>query len=497
MQLEHLLIFSLLSCLPCAASGQTSVSLQGDTVKNIRVQKARPYCTKGWKNELLHGGVIRTKADDGRRTGNHYLVMEPGLSSLLRMDFVNGYTVGPELTLGYVRQNQSRIELDANVEYGFSRRAWMGEGALRYVATPAMDSWIEVFGGRRTTDFDSEPLMDKAQQSIAVGLFGWNGHKLYEASKIGVRGRWWAARDLWIKGGVWYEGRREMTNHRKTNSFGIHPEINVPVCYDMPVQYGYTTVSTSHPWRPSDDYPTISVGPVENFHVVPLFNWERNPFLHWREDHLWRADLAFEYTPKSTLVVKDDMRNEVKSTKPTMRFAFTSAWDAGSHQWGGKSVSYNAYVWNGGFRYLSFDFSIEQRLKREKHRFSYYGSVGFFPVSDNVGLADYRHFDAAHFCWQNSLKNSLTWFSLLSNYESSTGSVWNELHGEYKYQHNDLLGQYVQLHLLHAPERPHMELSYGWQLEQQMRLGLSVGFDEIYQDFTFDGVGFNLIIEVK
>jgi hypothetical protein len=42
-----------------------------------------------------------------------------------------------------------------------------------------------------------------------------------------------------------------------------------------------------------------------------------------------------------------------------------------------------------------------------------------------------------------------------------------------------------------------MELSYGWQLEQQMRLGLSVGFDEIYQDFTFDGVGFNLIIEVK
>jgi hypothetical protein len=493
----NILICSLLSCLPCAVSGQTSMSLRDGNVLTANARKAKPYCSHNWKQEVLHGGVIRTKAADGRRTGNHYLVLEPGLSSLLRMDFVNGYTVGPELTLGYVRQNQSRIELDANVEYGFSRRAWMGEGALRYVATPAQDSWIEVFGGRRTTDFDSEPLMDKAQQSIAVGLFGWNGHKLYEASKIGVRGRWWVARDLWIKGGVWYEGRREMTNHRKTNSFGIHPDINVPVCYDMPVQYGYTTVSTSHPWRPSDDYPTISVGPVENFHVVPLFNWERNPFLHWEEDHLWRADLAFEYTPKSTLVVKDDMRNEVKSTKPTMRFAFTSAWDAGSHQWGGKSVSYNACDWNGGFRYLSFDFSIEQRLKREKHRFSYYGSVGFFPVSDNVGLADYRHFDAAHFCWQNSLKNSLTWFSLLSNYESSTGNVWNELHGEYKYQHNDLLGQYVQLHLLHAPERPHMELSYGWQLEQQMRVGLSVGFDEIYQDFTFDGVGFNLIIEVK
>ena len=493
----NILICSLLSCLPCAVSGQTSMSLRDGNVLTANDQKAKPYCSHNWKQEVLHGGVIRTKAADGRRTGNRYLVLEPGLSSLLRMDFVNGYTVGPELTLGYVCANQSRLELDANVEYGFSRHAWMGEGAFRYIFAPAQDSWMEVFGGRRTTDFDPDPLMDKAQQSMAVGLFGWNGHKLYEASKVGIRGHWWVARNLWIKGGVWYEGRREMANHRKTNSFGIHPEINVPVCYDMPVQYGYTTVSTSHPWRPSDDYPTISVEPVENFHVVPLFNWERNPFLHWEEDHLWRADLAFEYTPKSTLVVKDDMRNEVKSTKPTMRFAFTSAWDGGSHQWGGKSVSYNAYDWNGGFRYLSFDFSIEQRLKREKHRFSYYGSVGFFPVSDNVGLADYRHFDAAHFCWQSSLENSLTWFSLLTNYEASTGNGWNEIHTEYRYMHNVLFGQYGQIHLLNTPECQHLECSYGWQLVSLMRIGLSVGFDEIYKNFTCDGVGFNLIIEVK
>ena len=148
--MESLLLFGLLSCLPSAASGQTLASLEGDSVKNMQVQEARPYCTAGWGNELLHGGVIRTKAEDGRRTGNHYLVMEPGLSSLLRMDFVNGYTVGPELTLGYMCPNQSRLELDANVEYGFSREAWMGEGALRYIFAPAQDSWVEVFGGRRT-----------------------------------------------------------------------------------------------------------------------------------------------------------------------------------------------------------------------------------------------------------------------------------------------------------------------------------------------------------
>ena len=484
---------SLLSLLPFAADGQTSLSLQSDAAIVGQEHKARKFCSHGWKKELLYGGVIRTKDANGQRVGDRYLVLQPGLSSLLRMDFVNGYTVGPELTLGYVCANQSRLELDANVEYGFSRHAWMGGGALRYFLPPAKDSWIELFGGRRTTDFDPSPLMDEGQQSLAVGLFGWNGHKLYEATKIGAKGRFWVARNLHIEAGAWYEGRREMTNHRKTNSLGIHPDINVPVCYDMPVTYGYGGYSSNY----YTDYFTISYSENQDFQVDPLLFWEYNPFLHWKEDHLWRADLVFEYTPKSTLVVADDMHNVVKSTKPTMRFALTSAWDGGRHQWGGKSVSYNAYDWNGGFRYLSFDYSIEQRLQREKHRFSYFGSVGCIPVNRNVGLADYRHFDAAHFCWQNSLKNSLKWFSLLTNYEASTGNAWNELHAEYQYHHNELFAQYLQMHLLHTPERQHLECSYGWQLVELMRIGLSVGFDEIYKNFTFDGVGFNLIMEMK
>ena len=493
--MESLLLFGLLSCLPSAAGEQTLVSLEQDTVKNIRVQEARPYCSSGWKHELLHGGVIRTKAENGRRTGNHYLVMQPGLSSLARMDFVNGYTLGPELTLGRVMADKSRLEIDANIEYGFSRHAWMGEGALRYIFSPAQDSWVEFFGGCRTRDFDPDPLMNKAQQSLAVCLFGWNSHKLYEATRVGLQGRWWAARDLHIAAGAWYEGRRQMSNHRKTNSLGIHPKSNLPICYDMPIQFGVITSNDS--WRPTDDVITIS-NYEDNFHVVPLLEWERNPFLNWQEDHLWRADLTFEYTPQSTLVVEDDLHNRVKSTKPTLRLALKTAWDGGSRQWGGKVATYDAYA-DGcdRFRYLYFDVSIEQQIIKGNHQFSYFGAVGGIPINRNVGLMDYRHFDAGHFCWQNSLKNSLTWFSLLSNYESSTGNVWNEMHGEYKYQHNELFGQYMQMHLLHAPERPHLELSYGWQLAQQMRLGLSVGFDEIYKNFTYDGLGFNLIIEVE
>lgn len=494
MTLKNIVVIiytSLLCLVPSGSAGQTLLSDDNHNTPSISAAmlakgqpasaltiaepELRKYRSKGWGKLLWKGGIIRTKDADGRRTGPYYIEMESLMSSLLRIDFVNGYTVGPDLILGYVNRDMSRWQLHANVEYGCSRGAWMGEGALRYIAPPQYDSWVEVFGGRRTTDFDPEPLMGRLQQDAAVALFGWNGFKLYEAERYGLRGRYWAGGNLRIEAGAWLEGRYEMSNHRKTNSFGKHPDSNVPVCYDMPVSF----FEVDHP-------------------IDPLLNWEQNPFLHWVEDHLWRADLTLEYIPQSLLEVEDDMHSQVKSNKPTMRLTFKAAWDGGDRQWGGRVACYDAYDDpEDRFRYLSFDFSIEQQLVRRKHHIAYYGSVGGFPVSRNVGLADYRHFDAAHYCWQDRMKNSLKWFSLLTNYEASTGNVWNEIHAEHRYQHNAIFGQYTQVHLLHAPERQHLEFSYGWHLIDQMRIGLSVGFDNIYNGFDFDGIGFNMIIEAR
>jgi len=199
-----------------------------------------------------------------------------------------------------------------------------------------------------------------------------------------------------------------------------------------------------------------------------------NGIVHFDDCDLWRSDLSVVVKPGSRLYVYDDMHTTWKSKAPTLRL--------NSH-WG----------WKEKLRYVSVDLDIRQHIGdlTDKHQFDYYGSLGFFPVRDDVMLADMHHFDASHFLWQNRMESSLTWFSLLTNYERSTSKRWAELHGEYLYRHNRVFAQYVQLHYLSVADcRMHMELSYGWNLSKELRIGLSAGWDGGH----YDGLGFNLII---
>ncbi len=457
----------------------------------------RPYRSKGWGNLLWKGGMIRTRGVDGQRTGSHYLNLAPGTSSLLRMDFVNGVTIGPEVTLGYVTEKQSRWELSANVEYAASRHAWMGEGALRYIFPPAHDSWVELFGGRRTTDYDPDPLLSNSQRQIAAGLFAWNGGKLYEAARFGLKMHRWLTRDLVVEGAFWHEARYEMTNHRRTSLFGKKPENNVPRCdigqdpmiYYSGYYYGYYSgygggyVEYSSP----DDY---------DFYDS---DWTNSPLLHWQEDHLCRADLTFEYTPHRVLAIADDLHSEAKSTAPTLRLALKTAWDNRALLLGGQPTDYASSISSDDdsrLRFVSTDFSIGQTIVRDVHQVAYFASAGLFAVANNVGLQDCRHFDASHFPWVDDMNRSLTWFALLTNYEFSTDGAWLEAHGEYMRRYlGGEIGQYVQLHGVSISDLAHIEASYGWQLAKSLRLGVSFGFDHSADDgLSYDGIGLNLIV---
>jgi len=409
----YLYIISLLLTLPQAMLGQTY----------SHSHEVANYESKGWWHLLVHGGVLRTKADDGRRTGDYYLRMEPG-DGLARMDYVNGFSYGPDLTLGKVLDNNSRLELDLDVEYAGSREVWMYDLGVRYILAPQWQSWVEVFVADHTYDFDPNPLMDKAQQQVAIGLVGWNRFKLYGARRQGIKGSALLHDDVLMEGGVWHERREEMRNHRKRNVFR---------------QKG-----------------------------------ESNGIVHFNTCDLWRTDFSLVYKPGSTLYVYDDLHSTWKTQAPTFRL---------DTRWG----------WHEKLYYTSIDLNVRQHIggRQEKHQFDYFASVGFFPVRDKVMLADMRHFDAAHFCWQNRMESSLTWFSLLTNYELSTPKQWAELHGEYLHRHNSVFAQYLQWHALSVTDhRMHTELSYGWQLSKDMRVGLSAGWDGSH----FDGLGFNLIV---
>ena len=439
------MIASLLCALPLAMLGQTSLS----------VPPARPglkkYETDGWLKLWLEGGMIRTRDAQNRdkRTGRHYLVIENGISSLVNMDYVDGYMFGPQFRLGYLDDRYGRWELDTDVKYACGRNTWMYQGALRYVLPPEYFGSVEVFGRSFTTDFDSNPIMPRRYQLLASGLFGWNGFKLYGSNSMGVKGDVALSGDFQLSGVVWYEDRERMVNHRKRNVFRVVGE---------------------------DNLPRLRGHDVTAFAADPLLNWNR--------EHLTRLQMQLDYCPGRKIIVTDDMHAKERLVNPTL----TLKGDAGFDE--------------TAVRFVSLELSIRQtelELSPKRHWLSYYGAAGFFPLRKEVSVPDWKHFDASHYLWQT--RNSLTWFSLLTNYELSTSRNWCEAHAEWLSEEmllsrltDSWLNEYLQVHYVTvAGHRPHTELSYGIDLVKQIRMGVSCGFD----GSEFDGWAFNLIWDIS
>ncbi len=411
------------------------------------------YESPGWLQMLLGGGgIVRTHGEDGRRTGARYLEVEQGVGSLLGMNYVDGYTVGPALTLGKVNADLSRWELDVEAKYAFSRERMMGAAALRYVLAPQYCGSVTAFVRQQTVDYDEESLMPSGLQSVASTLFGWNGYKLYQSTAAGLKGEWALSRDWQVAGSVSFERRDEMRNHRKRNLFRIVGSDNVPVV------------------RGHD------VG-----------EWNNDPLLHWRDDCLARIGLTLGYMPGRWVYVRDDLHHGNVTPGPVVRLRMSAGLDAEAPH-------------EGRLRYVGLDLSVRQTLRAaDTHSgWRYVAAAGFYPVRDKVGLADMHHFDAAHFGWQ--IRDGLTWFSLLTDYELSTSRSWAEVHGEWS-SHNmllgrfatDWLGEYVRLHVAAVTGcRSHTEASYGVSVLDDIHIGLSVGWDALH----YEGVAFNLVWDI-
>ena len=442
-----IIIICLLLVLPMAAPGQTNLP---------------KYESDGWWSTLYRGGMIRTK-EEGRRTGKYYLNLPDGLSGWFNGNYVDGFFYGPGLTLGKVNEDCSRYEIDADVKYSTERQAFMGRFSVRYIFAPEYQGNVSLFAQRYTDDFDPEPMMSASLSSTASALFGWNSYKLYLKSALGAKGTIALLDDLQLTSAVWWEGRERMKNNRKRNAFRVVGE---------------------------DNYPRMrGYDPAEA---------ENCALTNWHLDQLVRLDLQLSYSLGRWILVKDDLHSSCICKAPEftikMRTAYNGNWDDCAdygtlQQEAGED---KVIGWKYGVRYLSLELGVSQELEQEHQRLRYMGSAGCFVVRNNIGLADMRHFDATHYLWQET--NSLTWFSLLTNYELSTSRHWAELHGEYLRKHNSFFAQYAQIHYLTVAKHcPHYELSYGWQLPQDLRFGLSAGWDGA----TFDGLGFNLILPLK
>lgn len=393
-----------------------------------------------WWQTLYQGGMSRA--------GQWYVDIPDGLGDFIVMNFVDGYSYGPHATFGYIASDRSRWELEETVRWASAREVWMAKGALRWLSPAELGIIAEVYGGRHTEDFDRHPSMPTSHSLMATGLFGWNHYKLLERSDAGVRLDFplGGAIDLKLQAG--WERRKAMSNHKRTNVFGAHAQSNEPRLRDG------RTASRE----------VLYDGPVDG------------------ELALLSAEVNVQGGRR--LYVYDDMTSRLESAYPL----FSLRADAGMGRW----------------HYLSLDLSVRQdvAMPLSSDRLQYMVSGGAIFRHGEIGLADWHHFDASCFWWQD--KPQLTRFVMLDNYELSTDSRWLEGHAEWSsgssmlltraVRNPGLVREYLQLHAVKVPtHRVHCELQYGIEFVQTLRLGVAVGFD----GKTCRGAAFTMSLDIQ
>lgn len=416
----RLLLCGLFGLLPLLAAGQTSSPIP----KKVGVS---------WWEAFNHGGYLRTRdAATGLPIGPWYVKASSGISSLLTVNYVNGYSLGPSATWGYASDDGWRLELDEEVRWAFSRKSLIAYGALRYVLPAERHAQFTLFGGRITRGFDPDPVMSDEHSFMASGLFGWDKQKYYLLTNIGARAEFPLGYGFDLDASFQWRKTQQMTNHRRRNLFGAKSVDNIPLVNGIP-------------YEENIDH--------QAFHPM--------------------LDVALSWQAGQTLFIRNDLESYVESLYPKITLRAIAALPDDN---------------------LSMEFRVEQ----EYNGLSYMASAGWFPIHHEVPLYDFHHFDASRFPWLR--QNRISWFSLLDEYELSTDRSWAEMHIEYC--HRDFLlsrlvrspkfRDYIQVHEVAACSRSHTELSYGWAIDEDFRLGFSLGWDDTH----YDGIALNLILGI-
>ena len=428
----NIIMCSLLCLFPHGAVGQTTTDLQ-PSVPTTKIERL----AEAVKHSEVHRGA-------------HRFSLPNGWSDILSMNYVDGYSFGPHFVYSYMMADRSRWEIEPTVRWASGRGQLVGKASLRFFWPVAQQRFISLYGGQTMEDFDEQPAMPIQHSLMASGLFGWNHYKLLERTQAGVRVSSPVGGSLQVTGDVRWERRLAKDNSRAENIFGAKAESNVPRIRDAHHEPALTLYD----------------GPVDTELVKVGLQLD---FMQHKTLHVVDEVTAFAFSHMPHYVLKVDMGQGVGREWSDMRF-------------------------------VSLDLSVQQLVPLlDYDRLRYYVGAGALWHQSEIGLADWHHLDASRFWWQRT--DGLTRFALLDNYELSTDRWWCEAHVEWsspcmlltQLTRDDAFRETLQLHVAQvADHQTHWECQYGWDLAQQMQLGVTVGFDRM----RYAGMAFAFTIDL-
>ncbi len=315
----------------------------------------------------------------GKKIREYWRMEHNGLLGLSSFSYntVDGLLVNKKAGFTYIPETGKRLNLNVKLNYAFARQRFTYEAGLRYLYHPRKRAGIGFSGGRITSDFNENTGINPLLNDFTSLFTRQNYLKLYEKDYIKIDHKLDVFNGLVLDLSFEYAQRRQLENHSNyylTNFLGKSFTSNIP--------------------PPLDENSQL----VEE-HSATIF------------------DASITYTPRHYYRIFNNQKQMLHSAYPS----FTLRWRQG--------IS-SLFDSDAAFQMLEFGvkYGFEKRLLG---RFDYLLKSGFFPKSNRLYFADYKHFNNNPL-WVSGA-NKLDMFRSLSFYDYSTENPYFEAHIQYQH----------------------------------------------------------------
>ncbi|MGE0089734.1 MAG: DUF5686 and carboxypeptidase regulatory-like domain-containing protein [Bacteroidales bacterium] len=317
-------------------------------------------------NKLLTGGTFEYDQGHSFRYG--------GIIDFSHIDFntVDGLKYGMEFSYNHNGDSGKSFRVTQFSDYAFARERMTSYLDVFYRYNGLKPAYINLNGGRRTIDFDSQTGISKNLNAITTLLLKENYLKLYQKDYISLEHKADLLNGLDLFTGFEYAYRQELTNHSDYNLYN-------------PFKKEYTS----------------NIPNIDGFDNNLITNHDASVLT-----------IRVSYTPEYYYRINDGVKRNLYSRYPTFGLNYRK----GINNLFGSDINFD-----------QLEITVRQRKNiRRIGALNYKIAAGSFINSEKMYFADYKHFGTNTPFLIGTSEESL--FRLINYYEYSTNKNYLEGH---------------------------------------------------------------------
>ncbi|PCI02366.1 MAG: hypothetical protein COB81_05425 [Flavobacteriaceae bacterium] len=350
-----------------------------DSIQLLKKSKTYLDSIDTQRNKFSYGNLLFGYTRSNTYNEEFVTISAPLLS--VQFNTVQGWNLTN--TISFSKRDKeagSRFYSSATLGYGFSEKTFRGSGRISYLFNSVNKPYIEISGGKKLNQFNSNNPISPLINTVATLFFEDNYAKYYDNTFVKLQLSDEIYDGLRFQSSIGYEKRAAVLN---TSDYVI-------------IDKKYKTYTSNDPLRPE-------------LHGIPSFDTH----------HVYTFTTALRYVFAQKYISYPNKKVNLGYDKqPTLILSYEQKF-AGSN---------NNYNFGAVHAKLSQNFDVDN-----KGHFYYALKGGTFIDAENISFVDYQHFNGNQTHYTSKSVNTDT-FNLMPYYNFSTNNSYVELHAEHHFK---------------------------------------------------------------